>query len=796
MNMLADTPTLSIQIAELIPDGQLTAATIDPLDKQSSVPCKTFTMPQQAAQAEAWVSEANAQGRNCYFHTNVSDATNKRLSKLDVKAARFVWADIDPDIKQFGSYEKARNYLNSLIPSLMEHASIIIDSGNGLQALYRLSPALDIRDQESKEEYEIVNRAVAKRWNADSTQDCSRILRLPGTLNYPIQSKIDKGYPSTPSIAKIIFCSAVEYTLESIQTALAISPELIEQARAEYRAKSKGAKSAQAIVKIKITEQLKDRFEQFLESNPSPKARYLGSTQGLVDKSGSAMDMGMATSMIRGGFNIDQIRTLLLDWKFGSKNNDRTQDRYWANIRQNSFARDEEITQEKIDAFWAQVKANPVDKVKLDFTEVTTEEFAEPPDAIDLINQEYVWDNLTREIYDIKNGLYVPAPKFYMHYDNVSYKPSEDAKATNLGRGWVKSPKRRSVKRLVLAPGKPATLKDGSLNTWRGFTAEPAPGDVTPFLNLIGFVLPNEFERNYCLKWLAKMIQDPGTKFLVSLVVWSIEEGVGKGLLFETVGSLFNQKHFKVVGNEVFNDQFTEWQSQKVFIIADEVSSADKRSTADRIKGWITATENNINVKNTAKFSETNLIKYVFLSNHPDAVYLNNKDRRFFVAEGPDKKLPDEIRIPFIQWLADGGRAILLDYLLELDTASFDPTAPAPMSQSKLSMMESNKSDLEQWVENILLKASADGRDLISTESLAAAYNIGSKPARASGKTVATILKRMQYKKLDRKARLQDGTRRGLFTPAILHSKYNPMSETQLGNYYAQFRPLTAQLLI
>ena len=169
-------------------------------------------------------------------------------------------------------------------------------------------------------------------------------------------------------------------------------------------------------------------------------------------------------------------------------------------------------------------------------------------------------------------------------------------------------------------------------------------------------------------------------------------------MLFETVGSLFNQKHFKVVGNEVFNDQFTEWQSQKVFIIADEVSSADKRSTADRIKGWITATENNINVKNTAKFSETNLIKYVFLSNHPDAVYLNNKDRRFFVAEGPDKKLPDEIRIPFIQWLADGGRAILLDYLLELDTASFDPTAPAPMSQSKLSMMESNKSDLEQWV--------------------------------------------------------------------------------------------------
>jgi hypothetical protein len=392
------------------------------------------------------------------------------------------------------------------------------------------------------------------------------------------------------------------------------------------------------------------------------------------------MDMGMATSMIRGGFNMDQIKALLLDWQFGSKNNDRTQDRYWANIRQNSYARDEEITQEKIDAFWAQVKGNPVDKVMMDFTEATTEKSMELPDAIDLINQEYAWDNLTREIYDIKNGLYVPAPKFYMHYDNVSYKPSEDAKATTLGRGWVKSPKRRCVKQLVLAPGKSATLKDGSLNTWRGFTAEPAPGDVTPFIDLINFVLPNKAEREYCVKWLAKMIQEPGAKFLVSLVVWSIEEGVGKGLLFETVGSLFHQRHFKVVGNEIFNDQFTEWQSQKIFVIADEVSSADKRSTADRIKGWITATENNINVKNTAKYSEPNLIKYVFLSNHPDAVYLNDKDRRFFVAEAPNKKLPDEIRKNFVNWIKSGGKAALMDYLLSQDTSQFDPTAPAPIA--------------------------------------------------------------------------------------------------------------------
>lgn len=483
---------------------------------------------------------------------------------------------------------------------------------------------------------------------------------------------------------------------------------------------------------------------------------------------------------------MEQIRALLADWKFGSKNNDRTQDRYWANIRQNSYARDEEITQEKIDAFWSQIKGVPPQTTCIENARVSEGESTPPPDAIDIVNQNYAWDNFMREIYDIKNGIYVPAPKFCMHYDNVSYKPNEDAKATTLGRGWLKSPKRRSVTRLVLAPGQPSTLQDGSLNTWRGFTTEPIPGDISPFLELIEFVLPNAQEREYCVKWLAKMIQEPGTKFLVSLVVWSIEEGVGKGLLFETVGSLFNARHFKVVGNEVFSDQFTEWQSQKVFVIADEVSSADKRSTADRIKGWITATENNINVKNTSKFSEPNIIKYVFLSNHPDAVYLNNKDRRFFVAEGPDKKLPDDIRKRFVQWIKNGGKSALMNYLLSLDTSSFDPTAPAPMSQSKMSMLDSNKSDLEQWVENALLKAQAKNHDLISTEDLAAQYNSGFRPSKCSGKTVATILKRMGYKRLAKKAKFDNGTRKGLFTTAQRFNTYSFMSETEIARHYKE----------
>jgi hypothetical protein len=108
------------------------------------------------------------------------------------------------------------------------------------------------------------------------------------------------------------------------------------------------------------------------------------------------------------------------------------------------------------------------------------------------------------------------------------------------------------------------------------------------------------------------------------------------------------------------------------------------------------------------------------------------------------------------------------------------------MSQSKMGMLDSNKSDLEQWVENTLLKAQAKKHDLISTEDLAAHYNFGSRPTKCSGKTVATILKRMGYKKLAKKAKFDNGTRKGLFSTAAKFNTYSFMSETEIARHYKE----------
>ena len=264
--------------------------------------------------------------------------------------------------------------------------------------------------------------------------------------------------------------------------------------------------------------------------------------------------------------------------------------------------------------------------------------------------------------------------------------------------------------------------------------------------------------------------------------MWSVVQGVGKNLLFEAWASLFHKMHWKVVGQEVFSDQFTEWQHLKLVVIADEVSSTSSRMVADRLKGWVTANENQINAKGAPKFSEPNLTSYVFLSNHADAVFMNEHDRRFWVVEGPRERAPEQLTRGFGVWLENDGLAGLLSYLLDFDASSFNPRAPAPMTFSKQEMIEDNKSDLERWLSGILQAGDLSatlGRDLVTVEEMTARYlqNTGNK---TSTKAMNGAFSRSKVRRLSKQALCKTGLRPRVYALRN-HDIYEGMTGAQLG---------------
>ena len=279
------------------PAGNLLLVAICPR-KAEPIRAKGFTMPAESQAAADWVLDLNIRLRmNLYFTVNVTPERNKKAAKTDMEQAVSFWADCDPNVFRHGGYDKARDYLlSNTVPALQGKATFAIDSGNGISPFFELRDPLQIKGDYAS--YEALNDQVGKVWSGATTHNCDRVMRLPGTWNYPNDAKIGKGYPSEPRLARLLFSGGPTYTMDGIR-------EMVRR------------------------RDLDNRFWNFLTSSPAVAARYAGSAEGLSDKSGSAMDFSMVSMLKLGGFEKDQARELLENWQHGSTTDQRHSDRYW-----------------------------------------------------------------------------------------------------------------------------------------------------------------------------------------------------------------------------------------------------------------------------------------------------------------------------------------------------------------------------------------------------------------------------------------------------------------------------------
>lgn len=137
-------------------------------------------------EALADAAKANANGFNIYWSVNrVATGLNKKPNKHDIRAARFVHVDIDPP-KSGGAFDKAE--IAAALQDIACPPSFIIDSGGGLQAFWRLDgPCANLASIEA------INLQVRHWFEADACHNIDRLMRVPGSVNYPDKRKIARG---------------------------------------------------------------------------------------------------------------------------------------------------------------------------------------------------------------------------------------------------------------------------------------------------------------------------------------------------------------------------------------------------------------------------------------------------------------------------------------------------------------------------------------------------------------------------------------------------------------------------
>jgi hypothetical protein len=277
---------------------------------------------------------------------------------------------------------------------------------------------------------------------------------------------------------------------------------------------------------------------------------------------------------------------------------------------------------------------------------------------------------------------------------------------------WLKWPLRREVNAMTYKPGSPR-FNDGNCrcqseyNLWPGWGCQPTEGDVQPFLDLIDhlFNSSDPADKQWFLRWCAYPFQYPGTKLFTAAVIHGVKHGTGKSLVGYTLGRIYG-KNFTEINQTSLHGGFNGWAEAKQLVMGDDVTGSNKRADNDLLKKMITQSELRVNTKFMPEYVVPDCVNYLFTSNHPDAFFLENDDRRFFIHEVQVGPLDEMFYMDYMLWLDTTGPAALFHHLLHLDLDGFNPSGPARRTAAKEQMTADTRSDIGDWVHR--LKADPD----------------------------------------------------------------------------------------
>lgn len=274
---------------------------------------------------------------------------------------------------------------------------------------------------------------------------------------------------------------------------------------------------------------------------------------------------------------------------------------------------------------------------------------------------------------------------------------------------WLKWRGRAESPGLTFAPGQPSRLDTGHVNTWTGWGVEPIEGDVSPWVELLNHLFQGEPEsRRWFEQWAAAPLQKPGEKLYTAALLWSQVKGVGKTMIAYSLMPIHGKRHSIEIKNKDLRGDFNGWLAGKTLVYGDEITASDARVDADYLKGLITQHGARVNEKFQVPHTLPDFASYIFTSNHPDALFVEVGDRRYFVHEIRVAPLSRAFYDRYHQWLhKDNGPAHLFHHLLHLPMSGFHPRDPAPDTPGKARMLRAGMSGMADFVAS--LRDNTDG---------------------------------------------------------------------------------------
>ena len=357
------------------------------------------------------------------------------------------------------------------------------------------------------------------------------------------------------------------------------------------------------------------------------------------------------------------------------------------------------------------------------------------------------------------NYVYVEVHKVYIDkitfetFDLEAFKLKYLNLAADLGKQLLAEDQVQKATNLTYWPGAALIIvEDGiwKFNLWRDPRVEPIDGDVTPFLDHVEYIFPNDAERGHFLDFLAHMVQRPDVKIRHAVVLQG-REGIGKSYFSFLLKLLLGSWNVRVVENQDIQSDYNDWMVNVQAVVVEEIAAFGKREFMNKLKAKITQDEINVQQKYQRAYSIKNRVNYIMFTNHEDALLIDEHDRRYFVVFSDAEPHPTSYYERLFQWTEGNYRAIKA-WLLKRDLSHFHASAKPPTTKSKLKMISDNKSDIQMWIEDsVINRTGVFEKDIVTLQEIS-----NSAPNSIANKASPQALRRLAPKvKIDSLGKFQ-----------------------------------------
>ena len=247
-------------------------------------------------------------------------------------------------------------------------------------------------------------------------------------------------------------------------------------------------------------------------------------------------------------------------------------------------------------------------------------------------------------------------------------------------------------------------------NVWRPGDIQPVAGNTDIWNEHINYLFQNEDDRNAVLDWLAWIVQNPTRKPNHAMLIVGKATGTGKSYVARVMEQIIGERNTQRPKNSSMGGDFNAWMKDCRLCIIEEVHQVNRRENFNAMRDLITEPFVEINIKGISAFKIPNYVCMMGVSNHPEALPLDENDRRWLVVETlaqPREKeyyrtlfgtLPDEFGRPPTN--PDLVPAVYAELLARPVDQAYGFARP-PMTFAKEQMIELSRDDAETWmVEN------------------------------------------------------------------------------------------------